>query len=118
VKGRVRARNGRAFKPSPGAAENVAPTSPRGRGGKEEQLDISNKVREIVADITNNRPADIDENSGAATTDGWDSVAQINIIASIEMEFGLTFSADEMQSLNSIRKILPAIKDHLPEKVA
>ena len=81
-------------------------------------MDISNKVREIVADITNNRPADIDENSGAATTDGWDSVAQINIIASIEMEFGLTFSADEMQSLNSIRKILPAIKDHLPEKVA
>ena len=81
-------------------------------------MDISNKVREIVADITNNRLGDIDEDSGAATTDGWDSVAQINIIASIEMEYGLTFSADEMQSLNSIQKILLAIKNHLPEKVA
>jgi acyl carrier protein len=81
-------------------------------------LDISNRVREIVADITNRPLADINENSGAATTDGWDSVAQINIIASIEMEFGLTFSADELQSLNSIQKIVPAIKTHLPEKVA
>ena len=81
-------------------------------------MDISNKVREIVADITNNRVSDIEENSGAATTDGWDSVAQINIIASIEMEFGLTFSAEEMQSLNSIQKLIPAIKNHLPQKVA
>ena len=81
-------------------------------------MDISNKVREIVADITNNRPADIDENSGAATTDGWDSVAQINIIASIEMEFGQTFSAEEMQSLDSIQKLIPAIKSHFPQKVA
>ena len=81
-------------------------------------MDISNRVREIVADITNNRLADINDNSGAVTTEGWDSVAQINIIASIEMEFSLQFSADEMQSLNSIQKILPAIKTHLPEKVA
>jgi len=81
-------------------------------------LDISNKVRQIVADITNNRLSDIDENSGAATTDGWDSVAQINIIASIEMEFGLTFSAEEMQSLNSIQRLIPAIKSHSPERVA
>jgi acyl carrier protein len=76
-------------------------------------LDISNRVRGIVADITNNRLADIDESSGAANADGWDSVAQINIIASIEMEFGLTFSAEEMQSLNSIDKILSAIKERL-----
>jgi acyl carrier protein len=75
-------------------------------------LDISNRVREIVADITNSRLADIDDNAGAAITAGWDPVAQINIIASIEMEFGLTFSADEMQSLNSIQKIVPAIKNH------
>ena len=80
-------------------------------------MDISNRVREIVADITNSRLADIDENAGAATTDGWDSVAQINIVASIEMEFGVTFSADEMQSLNSIQKIVPAIRSHLTEKV-
>jgi acyl carrier protein len=81
-------------------------------------VDTSNRVREIVADITNNRLADIDENSGTATVDGWDSVAQINIIASIEMEFGLTFSADEMQSLNSIEKIVSAIKSHLTAKVS
>ena len=81
-------------------------------------MDISNRVREIVADITNNSLGDIDENSAASATDGWDSVAQINIIASIEMEFGLTFSADEMQSLNSIQKIIPAIKNHQSEKVA
>ena len=80
-------------------------------------MDISNRVREIVADITNNRLADI-KKLGGCNDGGLDSVAQINIIASIEMEFSLQFSADEMQSLNSIQKILPAIKTHLPEKVA
>jgi acyl carrier protein len=93
-------------------------SGPEGEGQKEDQVDISNRVREIVADITNNRLADISENSGAATTDGWDSVAQINIIASVEMEFGLTFSAEEMQSLNSIEKILSAIKSHSTVKAS
>lgn len=68
------------------------------------------RVREIIADITQNSVEEINENSNNKNVDGWDSVAQINIIVTIEMDFGVAFSAEEMHSLNSARKIVHALK--------
>ena len=59
---------------------------------------LVDKVREIVTDITHN---DI--------LSGWDSIAQINIIVAIEEQFGVTFGAEEMHTLNSVEKITDAL---------
>ena len=68
------------------------------------------RVREIIADITKNPVGEITESSSSKDVDGWDSIAQINIIVTIEMDFGASFSAEEMHSLNSVRKILQALR--------
>jgi acyl carrier protein len=68
------------------------------------------RVREIIADITRNPVDTITESSSSQSVDGWDSIAQINIIVTIEMDFGVSFTADEMHSLNSVRKIMQALK--------
>jgi acyl carrier protein len=68
------------------------------------------RVREIIADITKNSIHDIDEGSTHENVDGWDSIAQINIIVTVEMDFGVSFPAEEMHSLNSVRKITQALK--------
>jgi acyl carrier protein len=72
------------------------------------------RVREIIADITRNPVDAITESSSSQSVDGWDSIAQINIIVTIEMDFGVSFTADEMHSLNSVRKIMQALKANVP----
>lgn len=42
----------------------------------------------------------------------WDSVAHINLVMSLEQEFGVRFSADEMIALNSLPAIEQALTAH------
>jgi len=67
------------------------------------------KIRQIIADITQNDIAHVTRDSNSENLSGWDSVAQINIIVSIEQEFGVTFTAEEMHTLNSVEKIVSAL---------
>jgi acyl carrier protein len=67
------------------------------------------KIRQIVADITQNDLASVTTKSNSQNLGGWDSVAQINIVVTIEQEFGVTFSAEEMHTLNSVEKIASAL---------
>jgi acyl carrier protein len=70
---------------------------------------MSDKIREIIADITHNDPQSVTAKSSSDNLDGWDSVAQINIIVAVEEEFGVTFDAEEIHNLNSVEKIVYAL---------
>ena len=72
-------------------------------------MDTLEVVCEIVAEVTQNPTTGINERSTASNVDGWDGGAQVSIIASVEMEFGASFSEQEMKSLNSVRKIAQAL---------
>jgi acyl carrier protein len=67
------------------------------------------RVREIVADVTLQPLQNVGEDAEAGRLDGWDSLAQINIIVAVEAAFGATFGADEVYELNSVGKILAAL---------
>jgi len=73
-------------------------------------LDTLTKVREIVANVTNNPLEAIGDKSSSQNVDGWDSVAQINIIVTVEMEFGVSFTAEEMHAMSSVSQIVDALK--------
>jgi acyl carrier protein len=77
-------------------------------------LEDLERVRTIIADVTQNAVEEITENSNSKTVEGWDSVAQINIIVTVEMELGVSFTAEEMHSLDSIPKIMQALKLQAP----
>ena len=73
-------------------------------------MDTLERVCEIIADATQNPVEDITERSTANRVDGWDPVAQVSIIAAIEMDFGVSFSEEETASLDSVRKIMQALR--------
>ena len=73
-------------------------------------MDSLERVCEIIADVTQNTVEDINERSTAKTVDGWDAVAQVSIMATIEMDFGVAFTEEEVQSLDSVRKIIQALR--------
>jgi acyl carrier protein len=45
--------------------------------------------------------------------DGWDSFAQLNLITLTEAKFEITFSDDEVTSINSAKILLEIIKSKL-----
>jgi acyl carrier protein len=68
------------------------------------------RIREIIADVTGNSVHAVGDNSSHQTVEGWDSLAQINIIVTVESEFGVAFSAEEMHGLNSVHAICEALQ--------
>ena len=67
------------------------------------------KVRQIIADITHNNVSSVTAKASSQNLDGWDSVAQINIIVAIEEEFRITFDPEEIHTLDSVEKIVNAV---------
>lgn len=41
---------------------------------------------------------------------GWDSLAQVRLVAAIESEFGFQFSIDEIESTSSVRGFVEGIR--------
>ncbi len=69
------------------------------------------RVSRIVSDIVRCPVEDIHATAGQDSLEAWDSLAQINIIVAIEIEFGRTFSAEDVFALNSVEKIVAALEN-------
>lgn len=70
---------------------------------------MKNRVAQILADTLGVPLTDIPPGASMENIAGWDSIAHLNLLMSLEQEFGVQFSAVEMIALNS----LPAIEQAL-----
>ncbi len=67
---------------------------------------ILERVRYIVAEITEVEVERITLQSSPANLEEWDSLAQVNIVLSLEQEFGHQFSPDQIERMVSVEKIV------------
>lgn len=67
------------------------------------------KIQEILRDFFDDENIIINESTSAKDIGGWDSLANVQIMLSIEMEFGIEFSMDELASFRCIEDIIRTI---------
>jgi acyl carrier protein len=67
-----------------------------------ESQEILSKLQPIFHDVFDDGTITVGRESSAGTIEGWDSLAHINLVTSIEQEFGVRFALGEMQSLNNV----------------
>jgi acyl carrier protein len=70
---------------------------------------MNEKLLRILADTLGLKTGEIGEATSIENTPAWDSVAHLNLVLSLEQEFGLRFNAEEfmrMQSVQAIRRTL------------
>jgi len=70
---------------------------------------MNEKILQILAATLNVDASALGEETSTANTPTWDSVAHLNLVLSIEQEFGQRFSPEEfmqMQSVVAIKRIL------------
>lgn len=77
--------------------------------------EIIEKVQDIFRDCFDDPSIIITDSTTPADIEGWDSIAMINIISSIETDFNIKFSLDELEKLNNARTIIDAITSHVPK---
>jgi acyl carrier protein len=68
------------------------------------------KVRQIVATITRTPVSSLPDDAAIDLTPRWDSLAQLDILASVEQEFGLTIEPEQAVELTSLATLIAHVQ--------
>lgn len=72
---------------------------------------MADRVRGLVARVIGTPIDAIDDESGPDTVPGWDSFSHIDVALSLEVEFGISFTPEELMDLVSVRIIKMVLRD-------
>jgi acyl carrier protein len=74
---------------------------------------VEERVKAIMADIFMVDEAAIGSSASMDTIAQWDSLAQINLIAALEEEFGVAFEVEEFETMTSLSDVLETLSAKL-----
>ena len=75
--------------------------------------EILNKICEILKEIFDDDSLTINFNTTANDVDDWDSLNHINIISTIESEFDVDFSMEEVLNFKNVGDIVDKIAEKM-----
>lgn len=74
---------------------------------------MEDRVKAILADVLMMDGSMINGQSSMDTIERWDSLAQIDLVAALEEEFGVTFEVDEFETMTSFTEIVETLSEKL-----
>lgn len=77
---------------------------------------IMEKITIIFRDVFDNDDLSISPDMSSADIDGWDSLAQINLIVAMEKEFSVKFIIDDILKLQNIGDMANLIEKYRARK--
>lgn len=88
-------------------------------GIKRTIMNIYDRLLPVFRDIFDDETLTLSPSTTAGDVDGWDSLAHIRLIVSVETDFGVKFSAADVSSLKNVGDFVALIEEKLtPEKVS
>lgn len=78
-----------------------------------EEKAILSKLQEVFCDVLDNEDIILSSESSAEEIEEWDSLSNIQLIVSIEHEFGVRFSSTEIVSWKNVGDIVLSIKNKI-----
>ena len=70
------------------------------------------KLKQILAGTFQLEVNEIDDDASPDTLDKWDSLQHLNLIMSLEEEFSISFSEDEVVEMMSVALIKEVLSEH------
>lgn len=74
-------------------------------------MDIKEKVFEVVAQVCETTPDQINEESTIGDFPSWDSMGQLTIIQNLEETFDVEFDPDELMDLEDVSDFIKSIEE-------
>jgi len=76
-------------------------------------MNILDQVRETVAETLNIASSSVTAESSADNIDAWDSLAQVNLMISLEQTFDIILDVEDFMNLNSVSAITAFVEDNV-----
>ncbi len=73
------------------------------------QQDLDARFEAVFREIFDDETLTLHDDMSAKDIDGWDSLAQINLIVAIESEFGIRFKSNELTALANVGALKKAV---------
>ena len=70
-------------------------------------------LNEIFRDVFDDDSIIVDETTTAADIDDWDSLTHINLLASVEDEFGIRFQMKDVVSMKNVGEMADLIEEEI-----
>lgn len=71
------------------------------------------KVQDVFRDVFDNEEITVSESTSANDIEEWDSLTNIQLIVSIEHEFGIKFDSEEMTSWANVGEMVASIESKI-----
>lgn len=76
-------------------------------------MNIYDRLLPIFRDVFDDETLALSPSMTAGDVDGWDSLAHIRLIVSVETDFGVKFSAADVSSLKNVGDFVALIEEKL-----
>ena len=76
-------------------------------------MDVQEKVIQVLVNIFQVSPDKISTETTSDNVENWDSMNHINMILSLEQEFGISYDEEQAVSMLSVGEIIDATKGML-----
>lgn len=70
------------------------------------------KLIELVASVLNVPASNLDQESGPANQDSWDSLAHVTIVAAVEGTFGINLTMSEILAIKTVGDLADVLNRH------
>ena len=74
---------------------------------------MEDTVREILGDLLGIGKAAVNERTSSHSVPGWDSLKHIEIVTSLEEEFDIVISIEDIESMMSFPDVVAKLKGYL-----
>ena len=75
--------------------------------------EVWTRLRKVIGEVFEDENVVLEPTSTAADVEGWDSISNIELMVTLEKEFGIRFNTGEMASLANVGLLAERIMAHL-----
>jgi acyl carrier protein len=79
-------------------------------------MEITERLTKVFRKVFDDDSIVLSSELTANDIDGWDSLSHINLLIAIELEFGIEFKQNEIQSFANVGELMLAIQEKIVEK--
>lgn len=76
-------------------------------------MEILERLQPVFREVFEDRSLVVQPSSSALTIEGWDSLAHVNLIATVEETFGVRFALGELEDLKCVGDMVDLISRKL-----
>ncbi len=75
--------------------------------------EIFKRLNEVFQDVFDDETIEVNDDTTAEDIDDWDSLEHINLIAAIELEFGMKFTMGQVVTMKNVGEMVDIISSQV-----